>query len=290
MSGQRKASELMRRVATALILVPPLLVVIWLPGMHTVFTLFVAFFLGVALHEFFTLARAEGIATEHALGIAFGVSLVLVGLLPNASPDNTMPVLAGGIALISAWSMLRGERSLRALGVSVLGVVYVGWFGAHVAFLHAQPGRLGPALVTLLFAAVIFSDTLAYFAGRAMGRHKLAPQVSPNKTWEGAIGGVAGAMAGLAGVWALSHHVPSFGFPKASLGVYLATGAVLAALSQVGDLVESMMKRSAGIKDAGGIFPGHGGVLDRCDGILFTAPILYYGFQFLAPWLIHSPE
>ena len=132
-------------------------------------------------------------------------------------------------------------------------------------------------LLAVLLTAVICSDTGAYFAGRSLGRHKLAPKVSPNKTWEGSVGGVLAAVAGMAVLYGLRGALRGVVMlPAWPVLVYVLVGVVLAVIGQVGDLAESMLKRDAGVKDSGGIFPGHGGVLDRCDGILFAAPALYY--------------
>jgi phosphatidate cytidylyltransferase len=143
--------------------------------------------------------------------------------------------------------------------------------------------------VTFLLVAVAISDTGAYFVGRAFGKHKLAPMTSPKKSWEGAAGGVVFAVLAVLVLWQLVRH---FGwqryYPPTMWWAWAVLAAILAVVSQIGDLAESMIKREMGVKDAGRFFPGHGGVLDRCDGLLFAAPALYYlyaGGMALA-WLI----
>jgi phosphatidate cytidylyltransferase len=127
--------------------------------------------------------------------------------------------------------------------------------------------------VMLLLAIVMTSDTFAYFTGSAFGRHKLAPLVSPGKTIEGLAGGLIGGV-----VAALL--VRRFGLPGIPLAAAIALGIVVAVFGVVGDLVESLMKRWSGVKDSGHLFPGHGGMLDRLDSLLFGAPVLYYYFLY----------
>ena len=132
----------------------------------------------------------------------------------------------------------------------------------------------GREWVLLGFLATFACDTAAYFVGRAWGRRRLAPHISPGKTWEGAAGGFVGAvLAAVVLVWLL--HLPL------TLGPALLLGAGVGKVAQLGDLAESWLKRSYGVKDAGGILPGHGGVLDRIDSIAFTGPLVYY----LGTWL-----
>ena len=207
------------------------------------------------------------------LGLVFGLNALGIA------------VFAAIVSL--AWlHILRGmdHHTLPGLAATIFGVVYLGWMPAHLVLMHVSgytglEALGGPGIVTMLIAMVAMSDTGAYFTGRAIGKHKLAPLTSPKKTWEGAVGGLVAAMlTGVAVYWFRAED--SFSdLPDYPLLWFLATGAVLSVVSQIGDLVESMLKRDAGIKDSGNIFPGHGGVLDRCDGILFAAPALYYLLQ-----------
>ena len=157
----------------------------------------------------------------------------------------------------------------------IFGLVYVAWFPAHLLLLHAE-GNIGAGLVILLIVSVALTDIGAYFTGKSIGRHKMAPIVSPNKTWEGAIGGFAFTLAGMAVLFVLRNGQDWATFPDWPFAHYLILGAVLSIAGQVGDLTESALKRDSGIKDSGTLLPGHGGVLDRCDGFLFAALALYY--------------
>jgi len=146
------------------------------------------------------------------------------------------------------------------------GSVYVGWLLSHLIFVRQLPE--GFHFVALLLAATWSTDTAAYFVGRSFGRRKLAPVLSPKKTVEGSAGGLAGSILAAVTVGLVS--------PKMAVYHYVLVGVIVGSIGQVGDLVESALKRLAGLKDSGSIIPGHGGVLDRFDSLLFTGPAVYY--------------
>jgi phosphatidate cytidylyltransferase len=157
--------------------------------------------------------------------------------------------------------------------MTAYGALYVGLL-MFIALLKRDQGARGGGWVFLLLTVTWFGDTFAYAAGRLAGRHKLYPRISPGKTWEGAVGGLVGsfAAAALAHAW----YLPELSWAGAA-GVALPAGA----LGQVGDLCESLLKRAYGVKDSGALLPGHGGLLDRIDALLFAAPYVYY----CARWL-----
>jgi phosphatidate cytidylyltransferase len=128
--------------------------------------------------------------------------------------------------------------------------------------------------IVLLLAIVMSSDTVAFFVGSALGRRKLAPGISPGKTVEGAVGGLVGGVLGALAVWAA-------GLPGVPAWHAALLGFAVAVLGMLGDLLESLLKRWAGVKDSGRLFPGHGGMLDRLDSLLFGAPVLYYYFLYV---------
>lgn len=158
---------------------------------------------------------------------------------------------------------------MRNLGVPLAGLLFVPWMINHLTLLVWLPD--GRALSLFLVLVVSMNDTFAYFVGTALGRHKLAPTISPNKSIEGALGGIAGGV--LAGWIAQRWLLEGTGWPP---GAVLALGAVLAVVAQAGDLTESKLKRIQGADDSGWFMPGHGGMLDRLDAFLLTAPTLYY--------------
>ncbi len=158
-----------------------------------------------------------------------------------------------------------------AAGLLAFGAAYLGAAAGAMGSLHA----LDPWLFFLAVATVAISDTAAYYGGRATGKNKLAPAVSPNKTIEGSLWGLAAAVALVAAYsWLRLGRIEPW---------LLALGAATAVAGQLGDLVESAFKRAAGVKDSGSLLPGHGGVLDRIDALLLAAPVLYLGLQALGP-------
>lgn len=261
------------RVITGVTALIIFLFAIWMPGMRPLFTALVTILVFVGLYELFAIARAKKISPETIGGMLAGTIVAVSGHFGNTLITNFL--LYGGCLLVAALHIVRGQYAVAGLAGTIFGLVYVGWFGAHMIMLHGL-GDNGPALVTLLFATVAVTDTGAFFVGQAIGRHKLAPKASPGKTWEGAFGGFFASVIGALCMYAISQKYPSLHFPAWTLWHYAYAGVVLSVASQIGDLAESVLKRDAGMKDSGNFFPGHGGVLDRCDGFLFAAPFLYY--------------
>lgn len=266
------------RLLTAIVLLPAVLLLVWVPVLGPAFTVFIGVLVAIGLTEFFAMARAKKIETWPQAAIAFGVLMVAAASL---SADLLDAALVVGVIVLAWGQVLRGQVDLAALSVTLWGLFYVGWMPAHFVLLHHHGGPLGAGLVTLLIAIIALSDTGAYFVGKNLGRHKLAPKISPNKTWEGSVGGVAAAFLGTAAAWYIDRTFAGAPLPGWSFWEYSITGVLLAVAGQIGDLVESMMKRDAGVKDSGNLLPGHGGILDRCDGFLFAGPMLYY----LLAWL-----
>jgi phosphatidate cytidylyltransferase len=179
-----------------------------------------------------------------------------------------------GVAAISVWTRRPLVEALPAAGVSSSGLLFVALPLSYAIRIHGM-GRIGPWI--LFFALVItwVGDTAAYFVGRAIGKHALAPKLSPKKTWEGTIASMAGALA--LGWWLSTRvNVPT----PIVLGLAVAGNVA----GQMGDLLESSFKRSAGVKDSGSILPGHGGMLDRIDALILTIPVVwYYWIWFCSP-------
>jgi phosphatidate cytidylyltransferase len=175
------------------------------------------------------------------------------------------------------------NKALASASATAFGVVYVALLasfliGVRMLSDSAKPAtvsHLSSKLLTMFFAMVMMTDTGAYYTGRLIGRHKLAPRVSPGKTIEGAVGGFVMAVV-------TGFLCKLIFFPEIPLAHALVLGAAIGAIGQIGDLAESMLKRGAGVKDSGNLLPGHGGMLDRIDSILFCAPILYYYSRLVA--------
>jgi len=259
------------RLLTTLVLVPLTLLLIWAPTLDVFYVLFITTLACIGTIEYFSLLRAKQIPAESVAGVAAGTMVAISGMF--GAPGLTCLLLYVAILLVSLVHVARTRLSVEGLAGSAFGIIYVGWFAAHMILLHELPVT-GPGLVTILLVAVSVTDAFAYLGGSALGKHKMAPRVSPAKTWEGAAAGFLLTLCAMAVVYTISRRTG--GWPDWTLGRYVWVGALLSVVAQIGDLAESSMKRSAGVKDSGALFPGHGGVLDRCDGFLFAAPALYY--------------
>lgn len=229
------------------------------PLLFTVFFLLLNF---AALHEFFAMAF-PGNPGEQALGVVFGAAIALRVL--QFDPAKTEIVF--GLLLLFYFSLylfMAGELRdrLMRLGWILLGGLYLGYLLPHwILLFRLAQGRYW---VVFVLAVVMSGDTFAYFTGKRFGRRKLAPSISPGKTIEGCLGYIGGSMLmGLvAGGWL---------FPDSARSEVIALSLILSLLGQLGDLFESWIKRAFAVKDSGGLLPGHGGVLDRLDSLIFPA-------------------
>jgi len=228
----------------------------------------------LALWEFFALLSARGVPPLRATGFLAGALAFLHVVAPASTPGTVLPAIA---VLLLAATLRRSDDipgSITAAALTLLGATYVGALAGTMAALRVIPPVTdGPWRVTFLVAVIMTSDSAAYFTGSAFGRRKLAPSISPAKSVEGLVGGLLGGMAAALVVRAL-------GLPGLPALTAAALGLAVSALGVIGDLVESLLKRWAGVKDSGRLFPGHGGMLDRLDSLLFGAPVLYYYFLY----------
>jgi phosphatidate cytidylyltransferase len=265
----------MSRIITALIVLPVLIASILISWLAPLFVALALASMVLGLYEFWLLAKRRGIKPDVAVGFVSAAALFTVFYFDRSYEAPVLLLLilpALTIAALSA-SMLRGapfENMISSVGATVLGVMYVALLGGHlVAVRMGFEQQRAAHLLSFFFLVIMGSDTGAYYTGRALGRHKLAPKISPGKTWEGAFGGMAASllMAALAHYWF---------FPELPLKAALPLAALMNVLGVLGDLTESALKRGAGAKDAAQILPGHGGLLDRLDSLLFNAPVLYY--------------
>ncbi len=265
------------RILTALVALPVLIASILVPWLWWLFVALAALAIMVGLSEFWLLAGWRHVKADAPAGYLATTALLAVfyfnepGKLPDLVIIQAILILLVIGTLTEA--MLRGapfDKMIMSTGAVVLGVLYVGLLGGH---LIAARTSFAPALATHLlsffFLVIMGGDAAAYYAGMAFGRNKLAPQISPAKTWEGAIAGMLASLllAALAHFWFFSELPVKLALPLA---------AVMNVLSVLGDLAESALKRSAGKKNTANILPGHGGLLDRLDSLLFNAPVIYY--------------
>ncbi len=274
----------MSRIITAAIFLPFLIASILIPWLYPLFMAIVACALLFGLHEFYLLARKRELKPDLVAGFLGGAALFTVFCF--ATPDQLQTRLDGQMIVLVLLALtigtlvaatLRGapfDKMLGASGATILGVVYVVLPGGYLVALRAgfdEP--LAAHLLSFFFLVLMGADTGAYYVGRALGKHKLAPTISPGKTWEGVAGGVVAALA-------LATVAHFWFFRELPLKWALPLAAVMTVLGILGDLTESALKRGAGAKDAAKILPGHGGALDRLDSLLFNAPLLYYFAHF----------
>lgn len=274
------------RILTAAVALPVLIASVVLPSYFPstvwIFVIIAALALAAGLFEFFSLTKKLELKGDAALAYIGAAVLFLAFLFdaPAKAPDLLLASLALFIAGVTAVQAFRFRKDftkmLAGTGVTVFGVLYVAFLGGflvatRVGF-ESHP-YLSTHLLAYFFLVLMGSDTGAYFAGRAFGKHKLAPAISPGKTVEGLIGGVAAAaaFAALSTFWF---------FPELPYAVSVGLAAVMAVVGVFGDLAESAMKRGSHTKDAASILPGHGGFLDRLDSLLFNAPLLYFFARF----------
>ncbi|HEX3016020.1 MAG TPA: phosphatidate cytidylyltransferase [Desulfobacteria bacterium] len=255
------------RVLSAVILGPIVLYLVYLGGAWVLFL--VTLLCLLALRELFEMAEGLGFNAGRISGYVAGLIVILSAYFAQG---RYLPFLfVVWLLFCLATSVIRyPDQSIGDTSFNYLAVSYVAVLFAHLVLLRSL--EQGLYLTFLTLAVTWATDTGAYFAGRAFGRHSLAPRVSPHKTIEGSIGGLLAA----AGIGALiGYWVPN---QTLSPMVLAGFGLVAGITGQLGDLVESALKRFAGVKDSGQIIPGHGGILDRFDSFLFTVPTVYYLF------------
>jgi phosphatidate cytidylyltransferase len=263
------------RILTGLIGIPIFLGLLYV-GRWPLFALVAGMGL-LGFHEYARMWRNKGVQVALLPG-----SLLVLGFLVQAAlaPGDGLAVgalFSGSAVVILTWLLVRfQERTAVDALVTLAGVIYVGWLLSHLLLLRGLGAGtgwdLGLRWVLMSFLTTWAADTFAYFAGRAFGRRKLAPAISPGKSVEGAVGGLLGsAVTGY--LWGPMVEVAPWQGALIGLGAFV--------LSVLGDLAESALKRYAGVKDSGSLLPGHGGVLDRFDSSLFVLPFVYYIARYL---------
>jgi phosphatidate cytidylyltransferase len=267
----------MKRILTALVLIPLVLAAVFL-GPHWLIVGITAGLAALAAWEYLSLAEHGGLKPPRAAVLAAVVALFIGNF---NYPDLTAAIvgflsicLLVYVAFTSSIDLVLADAA-----VSIFGFFYTGLTLLAIPALHEAAN--GPSLVAFLFCVVWAGDIVALYVGRTIGRHKLAPRLSPNKTWEGAAGSLAGSLLAAVGLLALEHLLKvrfesaKLSFPE-DTWYWLVLALIVNVAAQIGDLAESGLKRSVGVKDSGTLLPGHGGVLDRIDALLLAAPVLWY--------------
>jgi phosphatidate cytidylyltransferase len=312
----------MKRVLTAVILIPLVLLAVFRAPLW-LFSALILVIAALALHEFFGIVRGYGVeplvVISHAVQALFFVAVGFMSAWANDSELGLIAMLAPGtllvillfVVMLAALGRSDLASALPSIAYSTFGLVYIGFSLATIVFIRIS--NLGSFLLLYLFVVVWSGDTFAYYVGRSMGRHKLAPAISPKKTWEGAIASVVGSsvlgvlllhfmpqiVGWLHGVGAMPHlewHTmevwrrvtssPIEEIVPPPMWVAISLSVLLNIAAQLGDLVESQMKRGANIKDSGTLLPGHGGILDRIDALLLAAPAGLVLFEVFAQKLV----
>ena len=258
-------SDLRTRLISAAVGIPILGIVVWLGGF--LIAAVAALVVLLALNELLALVRRAGRRPFRNEGTVWGAAVAAAAAFDGVSVMIALGV--GAVAVLVAGAVYR--RSVLFVGdwaLTTLGVAYVSLPLATVVL--TREGTAGIAWLALAIGATFATDTGAYAIGRAIGRHKMAPRISPGKTWEGAAGGLVAAVAATVAIVAIAGGLTNAFWQAAALG----TG--IGVVGQMGDLLESKLKRLAGVKDSGVLIPGHGGMLDRLDSLVLVFPLVYY--------------
>ena len=269
MTPGRGGTDLLKRVVTAVVAVPVFTVMV-ARAPEWIFDLFVVAVSGAGAWELARMVRGAGARIHGRYAVLAAVVVTASFAISGHAIVPGFPSLILTLAVAGALSapVWRGTRpSIEPVALTLVAVLYVGWFGGHAIVLRHLAD--GASLVLFLVGVTWIGESAAYVVGSMLGRHTLAAEISPKKTIEGAVAQFgASLLSGVAlALWLL---------PEWSVARAVGASAVLGVVGQVGDLAESAMKRSAGVKDTGGLVPGHGGLLDRLDSLLFNTPALYY--------------
>lgn len=267
----------MKRILTAIVALPVLLYTVWSNSPYF-FVALASIAILLALNEFYNLASKNNGRPFAVCGYITTLCVIACFVFDSlewvSASAAALTIVSLTIALSRPEEM---TKSLASVAATVFGVVYVALLAGFLIGVRVMPDtlanptvpHLASKLLTMFFAMVMMTDTGAYYTGRSIGRNKLAPRISPGKTIEGAVGGFITAI--ITGPLCKLIFFPEIPILHAAL-----LGAAIGVIGQVGDLAESMLKRGADVKDSGTLLPGHGGMLDRVDSILFCAPLLYY--------------
>lgn len=278
---------LKKRIITALCGIPLLIAVIWFG--EPWFTILVAIWGLLAVFEFYRMVAASKVSPLTYFGLIWTLLFILSRnsellciLKPHFKLELLTPLLLTSAVILSLiWLLLRRQKEGAFIGWAwtMGGILYIGWLLSYFVTLRGLDD--GRNWVFLALFTTFASDTAAFFVGRALGKHHLAPRISPGKTWEGAIAGIFGAIiVSLLFTLSTPLQLPLIYWQAILLGLLVSV------FGQLGDLVESLLKRNMGVKESGRLLPGHGGVLDRIDSVVFAGIVVYYYvLSYNAGWL-----
>lgn len=267
--------SLKQRLLTAAIGIPFVLLLLLSPLPIVIVAVMIVSVMG--LNEYF---HAVGLNDKKRLCFLGYVAAVVIPLGGYLKPISVTTLAYLYMLCLFALMLTEHKRvKVKDLALQLFGLVYIPYFLSHIIYIRAL--ALGQIYIWMVFLGAFMTDTFAYFVGCGIGKHKLCPEISPKKTIEGAIGGLLGCgLSFLVFGIVVNHYFPQIlGTQRCSLGLLFVLGILCGIVSQMGDLVASILKRQYELKDFGKLLPGHGGILDRCDSIILVAPII---FLFLA--------
>jgi len=270
---------LRKRLVTALWGIPLLIVAVWFDQPIAWFTVLAAIWGLLAAYEFYRLVTAASAVPLTCFGLIWTLLFILSGdsellsvLRPHFDVDMIVPLLlASSVLLPLIWLIRRPQKENAFTGWAwtIAGILYIGLLLSYLVALRGlEDGR---NWIFFALFTTFGSDTAAFFIGRAFGKHHLAPNISPGKTWEGTVGGIIGAI-----IVSLLFTISTPLELNLNWGQAILLGLLVSVFGQLGDLVESLFKRNMGVKDSGSLIPGHGGFLDRMDSIIFAGIVVYY--------------
>ncbi len=278
-----RARTLAIRVLAGAVLIPVALLVNHTGGF--VFAIFVSLLAGCGSYEFYRMLARKGLGPSMVAGVVGSVCVCFSFYLGARETAGIVLTVVLGVVFIERLIRHDRENFVTGVGITMIGVLYTGWLLGYFILLRnstyaaggdAMTGA-GRQLVYLVLALTWSYDSIAYFAGSSVGRHRLFSRVSPSKTTEGTIAGLVACVAA-----ALISRATFATF--LSVGHALVLGILVGVAAQAGDLIESMIKRSTGTKDSSNVIPGHGGILDRFDSLLFSGPALYFYIRLMLTW------
>jgi phosphatidate cytidylyltransferase len=262
---------LKHRVITAAVGVPLVILAIWFGDPWPWFTLLIAAAALAGTYEFYRMANFDRREPLIYLGLLWALALVLS---PHYRSPDVLPIVITATMLISLIRLLcrpSKEGAFRNWAWTIVGALYVGWMLSY--WLNLRGLEDGRNWVYLAMLTTFANDTGAFFIGRARGKHRLAPAISEGKTWEGAVGGLMCAILGAIVIATVLNLISPLTFRYWQI---ILLGFLVGLFAQLGDLVESLLKRNMGVKESGNLLPGHGGILDRFDSLIFVGAVVYY--------------
>jgi phosphatidate cytidylyltransferase len=273
---------LKKRVITALWGIPLVILAVWFDTPISWFTLLAAIIGILAAFEFYRITGVNKSLPLTVFGLALTLLFIVRALFPDKLDLTVLLAAATGLSLIMLIFLPKQEGLFNRWAWMLGGALYVGILLSCLVALRLERATIffpdaGRAFVFLALFSTFGSDTAAYFIGKAIGKHKLAPSISPGKTWEGAIAGVIGAII-ISVLFTLDTPLQ---LPLTSWWQAIPLGLAISCLGQLGDLAESLLKRSFNVKDSGSLMPGHGGILDRIDSVLFAGVVVYLWYIYL---------